>query len=169
MRLLMALLVIACVAAVDTTVAEEGTAATKRCELTVARPAQVEGVAGTGVIQFKLADRGATSCRISEIPLVGVLNSKRKATRGSSSPGYTLPAHTAFVVRPGRAATFVATYVDHPSPLPARDCTRVSFLSVLLPPYTRPLAIVPLAIPTTVCGDATPYIYVWPRSKWPPG
>jgi hypothetical protein len=30
------------------------------------------------------------------------------------------------------------------------------------------LAIVPLAIPTTVCGDAVPDIYVWPRSKWPP-
>jgi hypothetical protein len=38
MRLLMALLVVLGVAAVDTTVAEEGTAATQRCDLRLASP-----------------------------------------------------------------------------------------------------------------------------------
>jgi hypothetical protein len=146
-----------------------GATIAKRCRLTVASPARVEGAAGTGVISFSLVDKGSAPCRVKEIPLVSVLSRKREVLPASSSPGYTLLAYTGFVVQPGRSRAFVATYVDHPNPMPARDCARAWYLGVLLPPrYTRPLAVVPLDIHTTVCGDSVPYIYVWPRSKWPP-
>jgi hypothetical protein len=157
-------------AGADAAVSAVGASTAKRCRLTVARPARVGGAAGTGVISFSLVDMGNAACRVKEIPLVSVLSHTGDVLPASSSPGYTLTAYTGFVVAPGRSREFVATYVDHPNPMPASDCARAWYLGVLLPPprNAHPLAVVPLDIPTTVCGDAVPYIYVWPRSKWPP-
>jgi hypothetical protein len=157
-------------AVVATWGAHAATAATPvKCRLRLASPAQVGGAAGTGVMSFTPVDRGNATCKVREIPLVEVLGRTRKVLPPTSSPGFSLPARTAFAVEPGRSAKFVATYVDHPDPIPARDCARAWFLAVLLPPhYVRPLATLPLAISTEVCGDAVPHIYVWPRADWPP-
>jgi hypothetical protein len=69
MRLLLALLVALCVAAVDTTVAEQGTAATKRCDLHLASPAST----GPGWIEVTLESARTRPCSVGGSPVVELL------------------------------------------------------------------------------------------------
>jgi hypothetical protein len=155
-RLLMALLVALGVAAVDTTVAEEGTAATKRCDLRLASPAS----AGPGWIEVTVESPRARRCSVGGFPIVEALGRDRRVLPLESGPGGFAIGKAVAEVSRGHAARTRLVLLDRPTAGPrARGrCWEVAYVRLELgAPNSRALGSLGtlttrLAQPTRACS-----------------
>jgi hypothetical protein len=130
MRLLMALLVVLGVAAVDTTVAEEGTAATQRCDLRLASPSS----AGPGWIEVTVESPRARRCGVGGFPIVEALGHDRRVLPLESGPGGFAIGRAVAEISRGHAARTRLVLLDRPTAgLRAGDrCWEVAYVRLEL-------------------------------------